>query len=349
MTIRSGFFNSVAGDRKYDAKRFAEYFASFIGNGVFPNPSTGLQVMANDDMSVTVKAGKAWINGYITISTDDYTLGLDPADGVLSRIDRIVLRYGVEERDIWPEVKKGTFASNPVAPKLQRDADAYELGLADILVSAGVVSIVTANITDLRDNKDLCGKVDSLIAGDINALVADLETHKAEKATETELGHVRFDDIPNLWKNINKTTLEVDTTQVDISIPSKYKEIRLVAKNLRKQDRGFAVRFNGDTLASNYFNTYFYDTSLVKKTTDPYITLAISGEQPSHVDMIITNDPNNGFSHVHFNYFNMGVIASGVTGNAVWKQPDKINTISMMVDNVNFKLLAGSIFEVWGR
>ena len=40
--------NSVAHDRTYKAEDWAEYFASFIGNGVFPVPSTGLQVVAND-------------------------------------------------------------------------------------------------------------------------------------------------------------------------------------------------------------------------------------------------------------------------------------------------------------
>ncbi len=180
MTIRSGFFNSVAGDRKYDASKFAEYFASFVGNGVFPNPANNLQVMSNDDMTVTVKAGKAWIDGYIMINDDDYILNIDAADGVLNRIDRVVARLDIVDREIRIEVKKGTFASSPVAPSLQRDADAYELALADILVSAGVVGIVTDKITDLRDNSDLCGKVDSLIAGDINALAADLVAHKAD-------------------------------------------------------------------------------------------------------------------------------------------------------------------------
>ena len=159
MAIRSGFFNSVNGDRKYDARRFAEYFATFISNGVFPNPSTNLQVMANNDMTVTVKVGKAWINGYILINDDDYILQLEPADGVLNRIDRIVARYDVVDREIRLEIKKGTFASTPVAPALQRDADAYELALADIYVAAGTVSITQANITDLRLNTDLCGIV----------------------------------------------------------------------------------------------------------------------------------------------------------------------------------------------
>lgn len=180
MVVRSGFFNSVNGDRKYDASRFAEYFASFIGNGVFPNPLDGLQVMANDDMTVTVKAGKAWINGYILINDDDYILTLEPADGVLDRIDRIVARYDTEDREIRLEVKQGTFASEPTAPALQRDADAYELALADIYVGAGVTSITDDNITDLRNDKDLCGKVDSLIAGDVISLAEALDEHKTD-------------------------------------------------------------------------------------------------------------------------------------------------------------------------
>lgn len=161
MAIRSGFFNSVNGDRKYDASKFAEYFASFIGNGVFPNPSTNLQVVAQTtpDMTVIVRPGKAWINGYILINDDDYILQLDPADGVLHRIDRIVARYDVADREIRLEVKKGTFASSPVAPALQRDADGYELALGDIYVAKGVTSITQANITDLRLNTELCGIV----------------------------------------------------------------------------------------------------------------------------------------------------------------------------------------------
>ena len=118
MAIRSGFFNSVNGDRKYNASRFAEYFASFIGNGVFPNPSDNLQVIANNNMTITVKPGKAWINGYILINDDDHILTLDTADGILDRIDRVVVKYDVSAREIRIEVKKGEFSSNPTAPDL---------------------------------------------------------------------------------------------------------------------------------------------------------------------------------------------------------------------------------------
>lgn len=55
---KSSFFNSVSGDRVYRAEEWAEYFASFIGNGVFPVPSTSLQVVAGSGMAVAVKREK---------------------------------------------------------------------------------------------------------------------------------------------------------------------------------------------------------------------------------------------------------------------------------------------------
>lgn len=97
---KSSFFNSVSGDRKYKAEDWASYFGSFIGNGVFPVPSTGLQVVAGSGMQVTVKAGKAWINGYFYNNTSDLSLTLATADGVLNRIDRIVVRWDLTNRVI---------------------------------------------------------------------------------------------------------------------------------------------------------------------------------------------------------------------------------------------------------
>ncbi|WP_061334290.1 hypothetical protein, partial [Clostridium botulinum] len=166
---RSSFFNAVLDqqgnpDRSYLAEDFARYFSTFIGNGVFPNPANQLQVVAIDNnMQVRIKKGYAWINGYMYENTDDYILKLDPADGVLNRIDRIVLRLDFLERKIKAIVKKGQYASSPVAPVLQRDADAYEIAIVDVYVRNGVISIMQSNITDLRLNKEFCGIVHAVI------------------------------------------------------------------------------------------------------------------------------------------------------------------------------------------
>lgn len=163
---KSSFFNSVNKDRKYKAEDWAEYFSSFIGNGIFPNPSNNLMIEVSSGMTLKVNVGKAWINGYFYYNTDDFFIVLDNPDGVLKRIDRIVLRWDKTERKISVEVKKGTFASQPVAPDLQRDADAYEIGLADIFIDNGVVNLSQSSVTDLRQNKAYCG----LVTGTVNQI-----------------------------------------------------------------------------------------------------------------------------------------------------------------------------------
>ena len=169
MAEKSGFFDShlVDGvyDRVYLAANFAKYFASFIGNGVFGGKSNELMVQQKTtaDMSVRVLSGQAWINGYWYENEDEISLSIDVADGVLNRIDLIVLRWDNSERVIRLYVKKGTPATNAAAPRLQRDDDFYELGLAQIYVKAGAVSVTQSSITDTRLDNSLCGLVQGVI------------------------------------------------------------------------------------------------------------------------------------------------------------------------------------------
>ena len=166
---RCGFFDAnLVGeeyDRVYLAASFAAYFSSFIGNGIFGGKSNELQVvpMETPSMQISVLAGQGYINGYWYENTDNKYLPIDTADGVLNRIDSIVLRLGFSERDMWLAVKKGTPAVNPVAPTLTRNADYYELQLATIRINAGAISVRNVDITDTRLNSTVCGLVVGLI------------------------------------------------------------------------------------------------------------------------------------------------------------------------------------------
>lgn len=170
MAQECGFFNAqLVGDDEYDrvylAEQFAAYFASFIGNGVFGKSMQKLEVLAqtSPDMSIKVLSGEAWINGWWYRNTEEYTLSLDVADGVLHRIDAIVLRWGNQERDMWLHVIKGTASSNPVAPNIKRDADYYDLQLATVSVSRGSIKITQSAINDTRLVTEKCGLVTGVV------------------------------------------------------------------------------------------------------------------------------------------------------------------------------------------
>ncbi|MEG1415674.1 MAG: hypothetical protein RSC49_03620, partial [Clostridium sp.] len=156
--------NNPIYDREFYAEDFAEFIASFIGNGVYPNPASNLQVVGIDNnMKITIQAGNAWILGRFYQNTDVLNMDISVADGVLNRIDRVVLRLDYLNREIKAYVKKGRPSSNPTAPELVRDADMYELGLADIRINAGAIKITSADITDLRLNNTCCGVVHGTI------------------------------------------------------------------------------------------------------------------------------------------------------------------------------------------
>lgn len=169
MAIQSYFFNAVnnAGtyDRVYNADDMTNYLDMLVGNGVFPNPSTNLQVRAASpaSMNVIVGAGQGWINGHKMINTAAMTLAITAADVLLNRIDAVVFYVDFNARSMGIAVKTGTLAASPVAPTLQQDTTRFELCLAQISVNKQVTAITDAMITDTRGLSNLCGYVQGLI------------------------------------------------------------------------------------------------------------------------------------------------------------------------------------------
>ncbi|MDO4292155.1 MAG: hypothetical protein Q4C65_02880 [Eubacteriales bacterium] len=178
-------YGSVNHDRRYKSSDFRAYYALFLGNGVFYNNSDALKVNEGDGMTVMLSIGNAFIEGVGYRNKADLALKLDTADGALSRIDRIVIRNDYKIRDTYAAVLKGTYSAQPQAPALTRNADAYEIAVADVLVAKGVASITQADITDTRLNTELCGIVTGLVqqadtTAIFNQFEAYLEDFKAQ-------------------------------------------------------------------------------------------------------------------------------------------------------------------------
>lgn len=167
MAINSYFFNAVlsdgAYDRMYNAEDFTSYLDLLVGNGVFPNPSTQLQVRASTGMNVIVGAGSGWINGHKMINTADLTVSLTASDVLLNRIDAVVFYVDQTTRQMGIAVKTGTLSATPSAPALVQTSSRFELCLAQISVPKQTTEITADLITDTRGNSSLCGYVQGLI------------------------------------------------------------------------------------------------------------------------------------------------------------------------------------------
>lgn len=151
------FFGDINDDRIYFPEDFARHLAKYFTNGIFNN---GCMILADtNDMSVNVSTGSANINGYRYDNDSSKLLTIENADGVLNRIDNIVIRWDLTNRTITAQVIKGSFAENPVAPNLVRTSTIYDLRIAKVSIPAGTTTITQDLVEDTRFLNSDCGNV----------------------------------------------------------------------------------------------------------------------------------------------------------------------------------------------
>lgn len=150
MTVTSGFFPSVEGDRKYTAEQFGAMFNGVISDGIFSSVGDGFAVSADGTMVITVGSGRGWFNLSWIKNDADITVTVDTADPTNDRIDTLVIKVdktaGVRASSI--EIVKGTPAATPVAPTLTDTASVFYKPLADIYVTAASSVIDSGDLTN---------------------------------------------------------------------------------------------------------------------------------------------------------------------------------------------------------
>ena len=199
-------YGSVDHDRRYKSSDFRAYYALFLGNGVFYNNANALKVIEGDGMTVMLNIGNAFIEGAGYRNTSVKAIKLDMADGARARIDRIVIRNDYKARDTYSAVLKGSYSAQPQAPALTRNADAYEIAVADILVKKGAVSITQADITDTRLNKGICGIVTGLVdQADTTEIFNQFEMYFDEFKAQTGISYAQFMEVMETYiENLKK-------------------------------------------------------------------------------------------------------------------------------------------------
>lgn len=151
MAVTSGFFNSVNGDRKYNAEQMSAIFDGIINDGVFSNVGTAFAVKAGTGNTVNVGIGRAWFNSTWIYNDAILPVKLDDSELVLDRIDAIVFEvdHTNEVRDGTIKVVKGTPGSDPKNPEMTETEYVHQHPLVYILRKAGSTEITQGNITNM--------------------------------------------------------------------------------------------------------------------------------------------------------------------------------------------------------
>lgn len=149
-------------DRAVDSAFLRRFYKAYWDDGVFYKPSTSFTVTATGTgMNVQVQPGMAQVQGAFCLEDTVQTLPIAAADASLSRIDSVVLRLdlSLDKRDISLAVISGVAAVSPVAPALTRNNTTWELGIANVLVSAMAGVITQRDVEDTRLDDTRCGAV----------------------------------------------------------------------------------------------------------------------------------------------------------------------------------------------
>jgi len=162
MAFSYGFFDSRGLDRTYTAEDFTSYLSSLICNGILDTYGDCFKVTANENLSVTIGTGKAWIGGHYFINDSPYTLDLSRyVDESMSKYIIIGIYCDTSDavRKCDIEVKAGTAATTPSIPNFANSQTKTYLTLAAIRLNAGVTEIKQSGITDYRESSSKCGYV----------------------------------------------------------------------------------------------------------------------------------------------------------------------------------------------
>lgn len=212
-------------------------------SGVFGAENNLAMTVVQDSMSIQISDGVGWLsneNGDGIVFWNDseqtngnkLTLTHDLADGVLDRIDRIVVTWETTNYAALPTISvlKGTASSKPVPPALTNNNIQRQISLAKVNIPAGTVSLLASMVTDERLDPSVCGivtetvKIDtSTIYDRVNKALQDVDNQSQavldaiqkeladlEAGTAVELKKLQFSNI-----SVSKGSFSADSTYQD--------------------------------------------------------------------------------------------------------------------------------------
>lgn len=273
MALTSGFYNSVNGDRKYNAEQLSSIFDGLINDGILYNVGNRFNITALNGNNVQVGSGRAWFNHTWIYNDSNYTISLEASSALLNRIDAIVLEIN-RNQDIRSSqiiVIKGEESSSPSNPNLIKNEYQNQYPLAYIYRKANSSSITQEDIT-IKVGTEECPYVTGILP------VEDIDKFIEETSNDiTGLKHdseVFYNDIENNSYKIGDLKTTTRSTLGDKWLlcngdgisASDYPDLASLLGDISKSDQwrsstvssdlGSQVRYaNGYYLSSNRFTT----------------------------------------------------------------------------------------------
>lgn len=249
-----GFYDSLNGDRKYNAQQISSLFDGIIEDGVYANVGELFAVIPGTGLQVVVKTGRAWFNHTWNLNDSLLPLTIETPDVLRPRIDSVVIEVNtnLEIRENSIKIIKGTPSTSPVPPDLKNDEGIYQHLLANVTVDANATAIAESKI----ENKVGQGGAPFVISPVKSVPIDDLFNQwegEFNEWFENLKSQLTDNVVANLQKQIDeKLNLEDMATEEDIlnGTPNKW----IDAGNFSKSKASLLSLPFGSIVESKYEN-----------------------------------------------------------------------------------------------
>lgn len=287
-----GFFNSLDGDRIYNADQISSMFEGLISDGVFNGVGSSFQVTEGFGMNINVGTGRAWLEDRWVKNDAIVSVPISAASVTLSRYTAVVLRKNITDRTVELTTIDGEAASTPEYPDIVREGDIYDICLAYVLVGPNVTSISQSNITDTRSDSSVCGWVTGIIEQvDISTLFAQWEAayneaissmSDFEEGLETEMQEWQsgFQGDMEAWEQQMKTSFDawLDTLTEELNVNTYVEDYWKTATFTSGSTHTVTLDMTGYTYAAEDVITVWINGLMAIAGTD--YTIDTTGEAP---------------------------------------------------------------------
>lgn len=238
MTLTYGFFNSVNGDRRYDADDFSRLFDGILTDGVFPNIGDHFTPKFLSEEAFEIGTGRAWFDRTWTNNSTPLMLTPQAPDVVYPRIDSVILEVNHKTRENRIFYDKGVPASNPSPKGLIKTDDVrqYRLAKIEFPVNGTFSAQIIKTCVGTSECPIIQGVLHSFTDQDFTKSITNdsLKTNKEMHELKNTLLNLYTKEFEALKAALNQT---------DLSNPQ---DIALAIAQLRIQIRE-AIAIKGDT------------------------------------------------------------------------------------------------------
>ena len=227
MSVSSGFFNSLNGDRKYNAAQMSAIFDGLIIDGVFASIGTSFAVKAAGGLTVNVGIGKAWFDHTWTVNDSILPMTAPEAEVLLDRIDAVVLEVNGTEsvRENTIKFVKGNPSSAPSRPTLTNEGNVHQYPLCYIYRKYGTAVINQADITPMVGTESTPFVTGILQTISLDELLGkwqdELDRFTDARSQEVDDWIAREESDFTAWFNKMKADLQQEQTVLDQWIASE--------------------------------------------------------------------------------------------------------------------------------